>query len=289
MAIGRRHDRTTKQKRSIILTTAGILAVGIGLASWFGAEPDPVDREASTGSLYRAANQEVTARPTPSTAAAQTNPKFSARTANLEIERAGVRGNSSTDAEDSQLPADAMTSQPHPLWKVVGESSREWGPAIGSYQPERTPIVADLVTFDELEAGDAVAVLTPAAGEFEFNLERMENLWNGDRTYRGYLEGEENSLHPLTLTVGQLMMLASFSTPTGNYSMSYDVVSGMGWVMQNNFDQELIDYKLRDTLMPGSERQDGSSSAEDELEEFKEEGNGAVIAADEELTIGANH
>ncbi len=157
-------------------------------------------------------------------------------------------------------------SRPRTLWQVVGEPTRELRPAIGSYRPERTPIRVDLETFDEIEAGDSVALWIPSAGEFEFDLERMEQLWNGDRTYRGYLAGEGNSFHPLTLTVGERMMLASISTPTGNYSMSYDIVAGAGWVMQHDFDRELIDPTLNDAPVPAGEGIDSSPALSDEKE-----------------------
>lgn len=292
MKTGPEFDPARRSKLSTLCLSVTVSILGIGLGFWMGMEPEPGEGNTSRSPRLLVASPLDVPQPTASETSALASARLVIEIAKAEDEETGPPNTRPTDASQSLVGAaisatasasvSATTSRPGVLWQVVGEPTRELRPAIGSYRPERTPISVDLETFDEIEAGDSVSLWIPSAGEFEFDLERMEQLWNGDRTYRGYLAGEENSFHPLTLTVGERMMLATISTPAGNYSMSYDVVAGAGWVMQHDFDQELIDPALSDAPVPDGEGNDSASPLDDENET---EG---VSAASEGLTNGAD-
>ena len=101
--------------------------------------------------------------------------------------------------------------------------------------------------------GDQLTIVIPQLGEtYQPIIEKIDQLWTGDVSYRGTLMSDEHRSYRFTLTVGQRHTFAHLGTPFGSYEL---VAQGRyGWLMPSaNMDQH-VDYTLPDYHIPDAPR-----------------------------------
>jgi len=110
-----------------------------------------------------------------------------------------------------------------------------------------SPVRYDRSRVSRLEIGDALAVVIPGSGRFEFIIDRVRAHQNGDQGVHGHLAGHSPDDYQIVLTQGATRTFANVQTPDGVFML--EAQDEQGWVFADTLD-DLIDYSKNDALVP---------------------------------------
>jgi len=134
-----------------------------------------------------------------------------------------------------------------PLWQNVPAGRHTFDFPQAKHVKHGFPVHYDRTRVSELEIGDALAVVIPGHGRFEFTVDRIRGHENGDQGVHGHLAGHAEDDYRIVLTQGATRTFANVQTPQGAYLLEAE--GEQGWVFADTLD-DLIDYSKSDVLVP---------------------------------------